>query len=138
MRSDGLNQTHTFTGESLAAAVEDLLESLTVTEATHPDPRHTFLLGYAAEAVDVGTVIQKAAAHISALVSDHEATVVHCEVSGMQQTDEGHRLWGTIECVPSARRAPGQTVAQVRGIEVEQKAPLMWRLTVHLAWEERS
>lgn len=138
MSSDGPNQTHTFTADSLVDAVEALLQSLTVMAATQPDPRHTFLLGYAAEAADVGTVVREAAAHISALASDYEATILHCEVSGMQQADQGQRLWGTIECLPSAPGAPSQTVTEVRGIDVEQKTPLMWRLTVHLAGEKAS
>ena len=129
-------ETCTFTGDSLALTIEQALESLIALPAERALSGETFLLGYAAEAGEMTTLVREAVAQIQALAADHAATIVGCEVSGVQPTDEGQRIWGTIECTPSRSVSLRQPMAEIGGVKVEKTSPLAWRLTVDLTREE--
>lgn len=131
-------ETCTFTGETLAVALERLIRSFMASSSTASTTGDAFLLGFTVEAPDISTAIMEAIGHISSLATEYAAKVTDCEVSGIQETDEGHRIWGTIECVPSAIGASIQPVAKVGGITVEPLTPQIWRITVLPAGQETS
>ena len=123
-------EPRTFTGETLVVALERLIRSLVVSPPTQSTTGDAFLLGFTVEAPDISSAIGEAIGQISALASDNSADIVDCEVSGVQQTDEGHRIWGTIECTPSVGPVLRESVPQVREVKVEPMAPELWHITV--------
>jgi hypothetical protein len=138
MDSHTAREIRTFSGDSLAVALERSIRSLVASSAARSISGDSFLLGFTVEAPDISSAIMEAIEHISGLASEYVASVIDCEVSGIQETDEGHRIWGTIECTRSANGPPLQRVAPIGGITVEQTAPQVWRVTVLSAGQEAS
>lgn len=138
MGTERARERSTYTGHSLAVTIERALESLIALPPERAISGETFLLGYDAEAGEMTTLVSEAVAQIRALAADHAATIVGCEVSGVQQTDEGHRIWGTIECVSCGSENLRRPVAEIGEVEVEMTSPQAWRLTLALTREETS
>ncbi len=138
MDSHTAGETRTFTGDTLAVALERLIRSLLASVATGSTTGDAFLLGFTVEAPDISSAILEAIEQISALATEYVADVTDCEVSGIQETDEGHRIWGTIECMPSANDACRRSGGQVGELTVEQIMPQIWRITVLSAGPETS
>ena len=122
------------TADTPILAVEHLLTNILVGHKPHNAKNGSFMLGYSVEADVIQTLILNAIREIGDLASEHSAGVIGCEVSGLQQTDEGHRLWGIVECVPSLGDVRQAT--RVDDVVLERVGPMTWHLTARLITKE--
>ena len=89
--------------------IEQLLQNAIISESPLKSHQKSFLLGYNVESAGFDEIIRAAIREIQTLASDYSSRVVACEVSGFHGTDNGHRLWGTIECVANESREEEST-----------------------------
>ena len=116
------------TADSLTPAVEELLTRIVVTEQLTGREESGYLIGFDVEAANVPTMIIRALAEIRHIATEQHGEVIACEVAGIQQTDEGHRLWGTIETVQRSDEAREST--RVDDITFETVGLTAWKFTL--------
>jgi hypothetical protein len=124
------------TATSEMLAVEQLLSDTVLRGRQEHAHAKGFLVGYNVEGPDLTALIARAIEEIGALAAEQRARIVACEVSGLHMTDEGHRLWGTIECVTTP--GEGNEATRVDSIRLEQSTPGLWRLTATTTSKESS
>lgn len=120
----------TLTAASLPAAVEGLLSRVLLQEAPNAGEMKHFIVGYGVEADDMASLIVHTIEEIEALVSEQNAAIVACDVSGLRPAGERSRLWGTIECVPSSGAA--QEASRVDDIAYKQFASDQWQVSARI------
>lgn len=109
-------------GPDLAPLIDKALGGVFVGEAGPGEA--TFLLGFDVEASEPRDLLARAIGTIAALLEDHQARPLACSLSGLHETDTGHRLWGTIECVGAPSDPPSTRVDQIR----VERAPEGWSI----------
>lgn len=124
------------TAQTPLLAVEQLLSAIMQDKHYPTDERGSFLLGFNGEAAGIAAAIECAIQEIADLTAEHDAVAVGCEVSGLQETDEGFRLWGTIECVSSPELTARTT--RVDQVTLEQQGTATWRLAAQCINKEPS
>lgn len=95
----------------------------------------SFIMGYDVEADDIASLIAHAK-EIGAHMSEQNAAIVVCDVSGLRPAGERQRPWGMIDCVPSSGTAHQAT--RVDDIVCEQPAPARWQVSVRVVNKEPS
>lgn len=128
------NNSITITARDLPLAAEALLRAIFVDQPGESRGDDSFLLGFGAEGPDIPDLIRSAISEIHARTLEQDATIIACEVSGIRPTDDGWRIWGTIECVAEASGILQEP--RIDTMTCEQEAQASWRITANLIYEE--
>lgn len=129
-------KTIVITADSPLSAVDHLLREIIPTTPPAGRELESFLLGYSVERAGIPVMAMAAIDEIHALAADHDAIVIGCDVSGLQETDEGHRIWGTIECVETGSARVQAT--RVDTVRLEHLDRSIWQLTASTILKETS
>jgi hypothetical protein len=117
----------TFTALTIEEALRDALASAIATGSARADER-TSILMFSGEGATPDVALREALADIQASSREQGCRAIDAQLDGVMRTDEGTRIWGTVECVPDAGDAAGtQTVPDVR---VTEDGDGTWTVTI--------
>ena len=124
----------TVTARDLPLAAEALLQAIFAPQPGDCGGGDTFLLGFGAEASDIPDLIRATVSDIHAQATEQDATIIACEVSGIRPTDDGWRIWGTLECTAGTGEVPRRP--RPGTMTCDQATPASWRISANLMYEE--
>ena len=118
----------TFTALTIEDALRDALASAIATGSAEADER-TSMLMFAGEGTTPEAALREALTDIQASSREQGCQAIAVQLDGVLQTDEGTRIWGTVECSPDA----GESTATpaVPDVRVTQDGEGRWTVTIH-------
>jgi hypothetical protein len=125
---------YTTDAADLPALFEQVLGRLAAARGIDDDAA-SFVVGFAAVAPDLSSLLEASAAEVADLLAEHGANVQEIGVSGVMAIDEGHRAWGFVTLTPPPANERLEGALALREAAVEQLASRHWRAVATIAGE---
>lgn len=115
----------TYIAPDLTALLHVVLESLI--HSTNDRSGQTWIIGFSAEVTSQEALVPAVVEDIRHTARERGARVLGWDVSGVQETDEGIRAWGTIELVD--RRGEGAELPELVSVTIHRTEDGHWHMT---------